>query len=222
LLVPMLIFADHELPFMAASYLLTARFNPEHELEQHPSAEASDLEQEIRQAKSENDVSREQELEAIVSQESAELVGTSQEWKKYREEFSAFTNDAVSREVIPDSEFLGRVFKYLDRLGTPSVDANGALWLELSQGGKPVKLGLSASNLFAPGTDSQWAYALILARANHYLKSPMHSRELMPEFKDDWSLLQAARSNSSISSAANDVLPSASSHAASLGALQAP
>lgn len=222
LLVPMLIFADHELPFMAASYLLTARFNPEHELEQHPSAEASDLEQEIRQAKSEYDVSREQELEAIVSQESAELVGTSQEWKKYREEFSAFTNDAVSREVIPDSEFLGRVFKYLDRLGTPSVDANGALWLELSQGGKPVKLGLSASNLFAPGTDSQWAYALILARANHYLKSPMHSRELMPEFKDDWSLLQAARSNSSISSAANDVLPSASSHAASLGALQAP
>src|SRR5208283_5877040 len=29
-LVPMLIFADHELPFVAATYFLTGRFNPGH------------------------------------------------------------------------------------------------------------------------------------------------------------------------------------------------
>src|SRR4029077_13174736 len=53
LLVPMILFADHELPFMAASYLLTGRFNPEHELERHPTARSSDMAQEIREAKSE-------------------------------------------------------------------------------------------------------------------------------------------------------------------------
>ena len=112
--------------------------------------------------------------------------------------------------MIPNYDFLGHLFKYLDRAGTPSVDDNGALWLELSHGGKPTKVGLSASNLFAPGTDSQWAYALTLARADHYLKSPKHSREIMPEFKEDWALLQAARINSSISTAANNsgALPS--------------
>ncbi|MGC2887872.1 MAG: hypothetical protein WB627_02320 [Candidatus Acidiferrum sp.] len=224
LLVPMLIFADHELPFMAASYLLTARFNPEHELEQHPNAESSDLAQKIRQAKSENNALREKQLEAVASQESELLVGTAREWKQYRAEFEGLADDAISREIIPNYDFLGRLFKYLDRSGTPSVDSNGALWLELSQGGKPAKLGLSASNLFAPGTDSQWAYAMILARADHYLKSPKHSREVMPEFKGDWALLQAARINSSISTAANSsgASPSASSRPTSLSAAQTP
>ncbi|MGH9740728.1 MAG: hypothetical protein ACRD51_00070 [Candidatus Acidiferrum sp.] len=216
LLVPMLIFADHELPFMAATYLLTARFNPEHELEKHPTAEASDLEQQIRQAKSQNDVSRKEQLESAVDQESADLVGTDKEWKHYRAEFASLAEDAVSREVIPSYPFLDRLFKYLDRDGTLSVDADGAVWMDLSQGGKPARLGLSASNLFAPGTDSQWTYALILARTNHYLKSPKHSREIMPDFKTDWALLQAARINSSISTAAisKSVSPAIASRAA--------
>jgi hypothetical protein len=222
LLVPMILFANHELPFMAASYLLTGRFNAEHEFEQHPTAEASDIKLEIREAKAENDVSREEQLEAVVSQESAQLVGTAQEWKQYREAFGSLTNDAISREIIPNYDFLGRLYKYLDRAGTLSVDANGTLWLDLSQGGKPSKIGLSASNIFASGSDSQWAYAMTLARADHYLKSPKHSREIMPEFKNDWALLEAARINSSTSTAANNtILPgNARATAISFGQIQ--
>jgi hypothetical protein len=207
LLVPMILFADHELPFVAASYLFTGRFNPEHELEQHPTAESSDVAQELRHAKSEKDASREEQLQTVVIQESAQLVGTAKEWQQYREEFGSLTSEAISREVIPNYNFLGRLFKYLDRAGTLSVDANGALWLDISQGGKPAKLGLSANNIFALGTDSQWAYALTLARANHYLNSPKHSREIMPDFKNDWALLQAARLNSSASTTANNASP---------------
>ena len=197
LLIPMILFANHELPFVAAAYALTGRFNPEHELEEHPNAEAADIEQEIRQAKSQKNTSREAELDAAVNRESAQLLGTAKEWKQYREEFGSLANEAVSREIIPSSDFLGRLFKYLDRDGTLTIDANGALWLEIPQGGNPSKLGLSASNLFASGTDSQWAYAIALARAGHYLKSPKHSREIMPDFKDDWARVQAARINSS-------------------------
>jgi hypothetical protein len=216
LLVPMILFADHELPFMAATYLLTGRFNPEHELEQHPNAESADIKQEIREAKAENDVPREEQLEAVVDQESAQLVGTAKEWKQYREAFGSLTNDAISREIIPNYEFLGRLYKYLDRTGTLSVDANGSLWLDLSQGGKPSRIGLSASNIFASGSDSQWAYALTLARADHYLKSPKHSREIMPEFKSDWALLEAARVNSATSTAANNNLPWSSARATAI------
>ena len=208
LLVPMVVFAPHELPFMAASYLLTARFSPEHELEQHPNSASSDIKQEIREAKTDNDDLRQQQLQAVVDQESAQLVGTSEEWKQYRENFGPLAEEAISREVIPDRNFLGRIFKHLDRAGTLSVDANGTLWLDISEGGKPSRLGLSASNLFATGTDSQWAYALTLARAHHYLNSPKHSREIMPDFKNDWALLQAARINSSNSIASNVTLPS--------------
>jgi hypothetical protein len=220
LLVPMILFADHELPFIAASYLLTGRFNPEHELEQHPTAEAADIKLEIREAKAENDVSREEQLEAVVNQESAYLVGTAKEWKQYRETFGSLTNDAISREIIPNYDFLGRLYKYLDRTGTLSVDANGTLWLDLSQGGKPSRLGLSASNIFASGSDSQWAYAMTLARADHYLKSPKHSREIMPDFKSDWALLEAARINSETTTAANNTLPSGSARATAISFTQ--
>src|SRR5208282_1262985 len=50
LLVPMLLFADHELPVVAASYVLTGRFNPEHELQEHPSAEATEIDYQLRLA----------------------------------------------------------------------------------------------------------------------------------------------------------------------------
>ena len=216
LLVPMVVFAPHELPFMAASYLLTARFNPEHELEQHPNAESSDIKQEIREAKAGNDASRQLQLEAVVNQESALLVGTSREWKQFREDFGSLAEEAISHEIIPDRNFLDRLFKYLDRSGTLSVDANGSLWIDLSQGGKPARLGLSASNLFASGTDSQWAYVVTLARARHYLNSPKHSREIMPDFKNDWALLQAARINSSNSTASKVILPSGNARTTAL------
>jgi hypothetical protein len=185
-------------------------------LEQHPTAESADVALELREARSAKDASREKQLQAVVSQESAQLVGTAEEWRQYREEFGSLTDEAISREIIPNNDFLGSVFKYLDRAGTLFVDANGALWLDIAQGGKPTKLGLSANNIFASGTDSQWAYALTLARANHYLNSPKHSREIMPDFKNDWALLQSARLNSSTSSAANNALPSGSTRTSAL------
>ena len=58
LLVPMLIFADHVLPFVAASYIFTGRFNPQSELEKHPTVEATELQHQIRVAKSEDDSTR--------------------------------------------------------------------------------------------------------------------------------------------------------------------
>lgn len=195
LLVPMLIFADHELPFVAASYVLTGRFNPEHELEHYPNSGISDLDQEMREAAADNDPARKAELQAALHAQSADLVGTSQEWKQYRENFEALAQEAVSREIVPDRGFLDRFFKFLDKSAAISVDANGALSLELAEGGKSSKLGISASNLFAPGREPQWAFALTLARTDYYLKSPKHSRETMPEFKSDWSLLEAARAS---------------------------
>ena len=63
------------------------------------------------------------------------------------------------------------------------------------------------SDLHAQFSTVQWmidAYALTLARANHYLKSPKHSREIMPDFKKDWALMEAAQINSSTATAADN------------------
>jgi hypothetical protein len=195
LLVPMLIFADHVLPFVAASYILTGRFNPQRELEKHPTVEATEAEYQIKRAKADNNDARAEKLQADKHQQRARVMGTSEEWKRYRASYASIVAESASEQRIPSS--LKKFFRRLDEAGTPVADSNGALWMEFSDGDESSRIGLSANNVFSSGTDSDLAYQLVLARVGHVLESPKHSRESMVEFKKDWSLLQSVRSNRS-------------------------
>ena len=55
-----------------------------------------------------------------------------------------------------------------------------------------MRVGLTASNVLAPDSDSTLADDLLLARVQQVLKSPKHGRETMLELKEDWTLLQSA------------------------------
>jgi hypothetical protein len=221
LLVPMLVFADHELPFVAASYVLTGRFSPQHELETYPAGEASDLSEEVQEAKSAKDKARAAALETIEARERAQTVGTSEEWKQYRKAFDALAEEAVNDELISGRDSLSHFFKYLDRVGTPRLSSDGELWLEISEKGTRTRIGLSPSNFLASGSDPQLSYAMALARAEYFLKSPKHSRETMPEFKADWALLQSAHSlSAALVAPARLPLPSAASVSFSIPGIQ--
>lgn len=198
LLVPMLIFADHELPFVAATYLLTGRFNPNHELEQHPSAESTEINYQIKQAKSEKENARVVELEAAKGEEREKVVGTSDEWKQYRADFDSIVEQSIADEVISGRGDMDRFFKRLDKAGSATVDGNGMIWAEISDRGESSRVGLSASNILDARSNPRLAYELVLARTHAVLKSPKHSRETMLEFKNDWELLQYAQSKRGI------------------------
>ena len=198
-LIPMLLFADHVLPVAAASYLLTGRFNPQHESEKYPAAEVTEIRQRIQLAKAAKNNARARQLRMAEDQERARVVGTSQEWKEYREAFNVITEEAVRGEIIPDRKELKRLFKHMDGAGTPSVDGNGAVWMEVPVGDGMSRVGLSESNVLAQVSDSRLAYRLLLARINSVLRSPKHSRETMLEFKKDWTLMQSARLQNDVS-----------------------
>jgi hypothetical protein len=187
LLIPMIIFADQELPAVAATYLLTGRFNPEHEFEKHPAAE--------------KDAAHSKKIAAVAPGERSQFVGASEDWKKYRKALDSILEEAVHGEIIADRGYLNRLFKHLDEAGTPFADGDGALWLEIPENGETFRVGLSASNILAQGSDPQLAYELLLARAHSVLKSPKHSRETMLEFKQDWTLVRSARLKNGVSSA---------------------
>jgi hypothetical protein len=193
-LIPMIMFADHELPAVVASYLLTGRFNPEHEFEKHPAAE--------------KDADHAKKIEVVAPNERSEVVGTSEEWKKYRKALNSIVEEAVHGEIIANHGYLNRLFKQLDDMGTPFIDGDGALWLEIPGNGETFRVGLSADNILAHGSDSQLAYELLLARSNRVLKSPKHSRETMSEFKQDWALLQSSRTRNAVS-VASTAMPAA-------------
>jgi hypothetical protein len=178
LLVPMLIFADYGVPVVAASYLLTGRFNPEHEFEEHPAVKPT---------------------VSVDQMERTWIVGTSEEWKEYRTALDSMAKEAVREENIPRRGYLNRSFNRVDKVGRPRADGNGGLWMEIPDHGEIIKVGLSASNILAAGSDSRMAFELILARAAQVLKSPKHGRETMLEFRQDWALLESARAKNSLS-----------------------
>lgn len=196
LLIPMIIFADHELPVVAASYLLTGRFNPEHEFEQHSTAESVQVDSQIHLAKDDNDDARAQQLEAVEIRDRQQIVGTAQEWNEYRTEIDAMIDEAIRQEVIPDRGSLKHLFKRLDETGKASVAANGSIWIDVPNSDGMSRVGLSASNILSPNSDPNLAYQILLERTDRVLKSPKHSRETMLEFKADWAILQAAQSRS--------------------------
>jgi hypothetical protein len=198
LLVPMVIFAGHELPFVVGSYLLTGRFNPEHEFEQHATIEESELRYEIKQARDEDEAEPRQ-LQAWTSQANRErddIVGTAQEWAGFRDQFNSIVQEAIAAGVIPNRAALDHVFKDLDENGKPYFDDHGALWLAVSEDGKTSKVGLTASNLLAPGSDRALAYKIILANINDSLKASDRVRETIGDFAQDWTLLQQAQAHS--------------------------
>jgi hypothetical protein len=193
LLIPMVIFASHELPVAAAAYVFTGHFNPEHEFEAHPATEATQNGAPKLAATSATTAVPADGLEPIVVHERDEIIGTTEEWKKYRQDFATIVDEAVHDELIPNRGYVHHIFKRLDAAGTPAADGDGALWLTVKNSDGVVKVGLSVSNIFAPDSDPHLAFELLLARIAHALKSPKHSRETMLEFKEDWALLQYAR-----------------------------
>jgi hypothetical protein len=193
LVIPLAAFAWQGVPAVTASYLITGHFNPEHQFEVHASAEAAgSATNESPEIGGGYTVSV-QELAAEGSLERETIVGTKDEWKQYQAQFDATVDEAIRNEVIPDRMYLKRVFKKLGESSTISADANGALWMNFSGDEPPLRVGISASNVFAADSDGQFAYQIMLARTEDELKSPKHSRETMLDFKQDWTLLAGIR-----------------------------
>jgi hypothetical protein len=193
LLVPMILFAGHELPIVAASYIFTGRFNPQSEYEEHPALLAGEAGFQRSAASSQEGDTGSAELNDAERLESAQTVGTSAEWKHYRKQFKSILDEAVRSELIPNRNYLDRVFKELDQDGTPVTGEQGNLWMEINDESKSFRMGLTAGTILGPGSDPQLAYQVILARVNSVLKSPARSRETILEFNESWNLLQQAR-----------------------------
>ena len=207
LVIPLAAFAWQGVPAVAASYAITGRFNPEHQFEAHPSSDAAGSASNASLDIGTGYTVSVQELAAEDTLERETIVGTNDEWKEYQNRFDAMVDQAIRSEVIPDRMYLKNVLKKLGEGSRISADANGALWMNFRGDEPPLRVGISASNVFAPDSEGQFAYQIILARMADELKSPRHSRETMMEFKLDWTLLVDIRGRGIALAAARSAQP---------------
>jgi hypothetical protein len=188
LVIPLAVFAWQSIPAVTASYLITGRFNPEHQFEEHPSIDALGDDEDSAAAAPRGYTVSVQQLEAEQRVKDESIVGDKDEWKDYRDQFNEIVDQAIHDELIPDRGYLKHVFKRLGEAGKLSLDADGAVWINWTDARPAGRVGLSASNIFAADSDAQIAYQILLARVEAELNSPKHSRETMIEFKRDWAM----------------------------------
>jgi hypothetical protein len=191
-LFPMLL-KSHELALFAASYFLTGQFNPERELRRRPTEQVAAAELESAAARSDNYPALLQQLQQKEQQERAGSFGTAEEWKSYAGAFDTLIDQAVEKGIINNRSSLGGMFRDLDAHGVTFIDNDGAAWLDLLEGETVRRAGVSASNIDAPGSDPLFAYRIMLARVDRILKGSRKNREMMPQFKADWALLERTR-----------------------------
>lgn len=194
-LLPVAYFAWEELPAAAGSYLLTGRFNPEHEFEEHATVREAELDREITAAKDGDDLDGVQlaKLEAAKKAERVRIVGSDRQWDDFRARFESILAASVEDRTIASRDALVRFAKELGENGKAYLDKNGAPWVEFQQDGKTVRVGISPANLLSAGSNREIAYKLMLAHVSETLKSPARQRETMPEFIEAWNLMQRAR-----------------------------
>jgi hypothetical protein len=164
-IIPMVVFGYQAVPFVAGSYFLTGRFNPDHTFEKYPQLGPTPS----------DPLTREQ------------LIGTSADWKQSKKTLS--TTLQQSKSVINPHE-LPHFFQFLDQEGTASLDANGSVWMNFVDNDEQLTLGLSADNVTAPNSNPRLSYQFLLARTSSELNGPKRARENFHEFQGDWSALQ--------------------------------
>ena len=189
LAVPITLLAHYALPVVTTSYLTTARFNAEKTFEQHPASLFAP------------------EGAPPDPQQQLLIVGTPAQWRDLRRVLNSVMDESPANEAHHE---LNRFFKQIDEAGTPYLDSNGATWVEISTHGKSARLGLSASNIVAPGSDFALSYEF---RASRILKSPTHARETLLEFQQDWADLERASARKPLESNAITLLKAASGSA---------
>ena len=172
LLVPMALISYYTVPVVTVSYFTTARFNAQKEFEHHPAAEmpTSDASADFRE----------------------QIAGNDADWKRFRRSLDSLAEESGLRKTGKESNHF---FKKFDEEGAPSIDENGAAWMDIERDGKPTNVGLSASNVLARSSDSALSYEFLLARVGHILSSPARGRETMIEFNEDWARLEHAALN---------------------------
>jgi hypothetical protein len=183
--LPLLALRQYELPVVAVTYVLTARFNPEKEeekLTRDATAPANTPAALGKKLKNSTDASE-------PSMPSPALTAEEQ-WQQYREHFWAIADDAQKCGVDVTHKGISKLLEEVNHRGVFSTDVVGENWMDLAYHGRPVRVGVESSNVLDMQSDVQLAFALQLAKVDRFLLAKQKYRENLKEFRQDWSLLQ--------------------------------
>lgn len=191
-LVPLAALEFQALPPLAASYWLTGRFSPDHEVKHWPDEDTADLRSRLASAKFAGNKAQVKQIKDELKSAQGRELGTAEEWARSRSLFEEILQSAIADGVVADKHELRNMFRELEGEGRPYFDDDGQLWLEVKRGGVVHNVGLTAGTVLAGGSDRELALEVLLARTNDLVYENAKHRETRTEFAADWQLLERA------------------------------
>jgi hypothetical protein len=176
-LVPML-FRPEELAFFTASYWVSGRFN---------------VEKTFRQSGPDEDLASLEMAGEVESEEVHSAAAEAETWKGYKLSLASEVKQAQTLGVIRSEAELKEVFRAMETEGAPHFDAQGRLWMRWTEDRQVQELGISPATLLSARSEPELAYKMQLARVSFFLHSTGKEREPLPEFAQDWQLMEKAR-----------------------------
>lgn len=184
-LLPMLL-KSHELVVLATSYFLTGRFNPQKEMERHPSLAVAELDKQMELENREHDQTAVAQLKAQRTEYRAAVLGTRAEWKAYRQSLEDMRTEDPGLQAAPAG-------LHPEGMHSATIDEDGRSWLHTSVAGQMRTVGVSVSTVDNDSSDPKLAFNFMLSRIRSQLQSAPRNRESMPQFQRDWQLMLATR-----------------------------
>lgn len=191
-LLPTGLAAYQSVPIFAASYFLTGRFSPDHELRKHPSEQVAALTDELQEAKQAGDHALRAQIDQQLRVERESQLGNQEQWEKLRQRFNEVLQSAIADGMIADRHQLRDLFRNLQARNKVYVDDQQQAWMDVESDGQLRRVGLSFDNVVSPNSDRRLGFQLLLARMEYLLTTQSKHRELYSEIQKDWTLLQQA------------------------------
>jgi hypothetical protein len=191
--LPLAVLAPPVLAFSAGSYMISGRFNPEHELQRRPTAEVISLQAAQQEALARGDQQQQAAFDQKIRAARAGSLGTAEEWSGYNSSIRQYGNEAVQQGFASDQASLQNLMQHLVATSWITMDEHGGLWLSPRDGHSHPKVGLSASTLAQDASDARTGYLLAISRVDAELRKAPKNRETLTFFRKDWQLLEQLR-----------------------------
>lgn len=188
--LPMALLAPYELAAVTGVYMVTGRFDPELELQRHPTEQVIETETALRQARARGDEEQVKKYRQQISSERATALGTKEEWSGYESTLRQYEDEALKRGYLGDLGSVRAASKQAVAKSWITMDKDGALWLRPRDGHSIPKVGLSANSLLQAPSDPRMAYLLALSRLDAEMRRKPKNRETLGDFRKDWEIME--------------------------------
>ncbi|MEQ1922741.1 MAG: hypothetical protein ABL952_09550 [Pyrinomonadaceae bacterium] len=190
-LIPALIFKPEVAAILAATYLLTGRFNVHKTYVKYANAKIARLERETRTASTTGLMyfagsPNSEGIDQKPKRAGDGLLGNKETWKVHKASFAPVLKELIGQGLFRNEKEVKTFFRDLELQSEPATDQNGRLILNVKYYGQDRILGITRLNLSDETSDPELALKLTVARIYADLHTDEKNRSHYPEFWADW------------------------------------